>query len=192
MGESFKRQCFTHPLINLSSVVSNRFLGQAELDFGLRHSLKWEVGCALHHPRKIPERLDTSLSHNSLFHLGCWPLPAAHYEQMPSCHLVCTSQHVGVVQRFCLSPTPSWSTCSSWGKGMKERRAATPLLLSPLHLDSVLSSQEGVLLFHLLCGCGWNWSQISPQFVVLISTPFLRFMCSAAACSQGKGPHLCL
>lgn len=73
MGESFKRQCFTHPLINLSSVVSNRFLGQAELDFGLRHSLKWEVGCALHHPRKIPERLDTSLSHNSLS-LSSWLL----------------------------------------------------------------------------------------------------------------------
>lgn len=73
MEEGFKRLCFTHSLMNLNSVVSIRFLGQAELDFGLRHSLKWEVGCAPHHPRKIPERLDTSLSHNSLS-LSSWLL----------------------------------------------------------------------------------------------------------------------
>lgn len=73
MGESFKSLCSTHPLMHLSSVVSSRFLGQVELDFGLRHSLKWEVGCAPHHPRKIPERLDTSLSHNSLS-LSSWLL----------------------------------------------------------------------------------------------------------------------
>lgn len=66
MGESFKSQCFTHPLRNLSSVVSRRCLGHTELGFGGRQSLKWEVGCELHHPRKIPERPDTSLSHSSL------------------------------------------------------------------------------------------------------------------------------
>lgn len=178
MGESFKSLCSTHPLMHLSSVVSSRFLGQVELDFGLRHSLKWEVGCAPHHPRKIPERLDTSLSHNSLS-LSSWLLT------FTSCTLWTTAIVPSCLYKpACgggmkvLPPTPSWSTCSNWGGGGGEWRVATQLLFSLLCLDSVLSARKGVLHLHLLCGCGWRWSQISPQFVPLISTPTFGDSCA--------------
>lgn len=159
MGESFKSQCFTHPLMNLSSVVSSRCLGHAELEYGLRQSLKWEVGCELHHPRKIPERLDISLSHKSLL-LSSWLLT------FTSCRL-----WTAAIVPSCLDKPASGGGTKTLpifhpflkhlfalGQGCRgtESHHTTSVFSSVLRL-TILWARRGVLLLHLLTF--WMWAK---------------------------------
>lgn len=163
--------------MNLSSVVSSRCLGHAELEFGLGQSLKRGVGCEPHHPRKIPQRLDAFLSHNSLL-LSSWLLTFTR------CKLWKTA-----IVPSCLDKPAS-------GSGMKDLPISYPFLkhvfglgqgrvgAKGLHTTSifssvpqltVLSAWRGVLLLtFLIAGCGWSQSQISPQFVALLAHLHLK------------------
>lgn len=186
------RATSTHPLMNLSSAVSSRCLGHTELEFGLRQSLKWEVGCEPHHPKKIPGRLDTSLSHSSLLSSCLLTFTSCKLwttDIMPSWLDELAS---GGCMKALPSPTPSWGTCLGWGRDTRERRATTPLLLSPLCVDSLFCQprKECSSFPFLLYGCGWSQSQISLQFLALLAC--LRFKIHMLCGSMSTGWHLSL
>lgn len=184
MGESFKSQCFTHPLRNLSSVVSRRCLGHTELDFGLRQSLKWEVGCELHHPRKIPERLDASLSHSSL-------LLSSRLLTFTSCKLWTTA-----IVPSCLDKRASGGGRKAlpvshpflkdlfgleWGRGGAKSHHTTSFFLLFAWTHCYVSPERSTPP----SPCGWSRSQISPQFAASLARLYLKIHVLVGSISTG-------
>lgn len=134
-------------------VVSSSCLGCAELIW-LEAEPEVRGGVWTTPPKKIPRKA---------WHISESQLPppfilaADLYQlQLPSCHLVWTSQQVEVVGKLCLSPTPSWSNCSVWDGGTQETNSFhTTSIFSSVSRIPVFSSERGVLLLQLLPFCMW-------------------------------------